>query len=80
MVKQLLESLFCVDDNGRNRVSLTKAGSAIKSFALYVGGSLSALTFFGADQKAGVVLMVISASLTGLGSWLKDCGDRNSKK
>lgn len=80
MFKDFIRAMFYVPaSEGTYRISLTKMGSAVKSFALYIGGSLAALTYFGVDTKAGVIVGVSSAVITGLGNWIEEVGKRNAQ-
>lgn len=80
MFRDIINTMFYVEENGIRRLSMTKLGAAIKSFGIYIGGSLSGLTIFAVDQKLGVTLAVISAIIGGIGNFFEDVGKRDAMK
>ena len=83
-MKALLRQLFYVrrPDHGTGdefyRLSLTKTGSAIKSFSVVVGGAISGTTLLMQNTKASLIVAMVFAGIGAIGAWLQDCGKRNA--
>ncbi|MBN1294353.1 MAG: hypothetical protein JXB48_21130 [Candidatus Latescibacteria bacterium] len=78
MIKEFLKAIFCVEENGEVRPSLTKTGAAFKYFSISIGGAITGLTFISNNPKATMTIAICTAVLSSLGAFFEKVGERNA--
>jgi hypothetical protein len=78
MIRAFLKQLFCVEENGVSRVSLTKSGANIQAISMTIGSVVSGSAFLSGSPKVSLISGIITLALREIGVALVKIGQRNT--
>ena len=78
MLKKFLQEIFCVEENGVIRPSMTKTGAAFKYLSASVGGAASTISYVTNNHKAALITAVMTGVLSCIGAFFEKVGERNA--
>jgi hypothetical protein len=74
----LIKQLFCVEENGVSRVSLTKGGANLQAISMTIGAIVSGSAFLSGNPKASLIAGIATLALREIGVALVKIGQRNT--